>query len=63
MTRTVGIVLFPDVEELDFVGPLEALGAMALYLASLLTDRQTAQNVQQMMDYYPRPTSLEEVHA
>ena len=29
MTRTVGIVLFPDVEELDFVGPLEALGAMA----------------------------------
>jgi putative intracellular protease/amidase len=29
MTRTVGIVLSPDVEELDFVGPLEALGAMA----------------------------------
>src|SRR3972149_7415907 len=29
MTRTVGIVLFPAVEELDFVGPLEALGAMA----------------------------------
>ena len=29
MIRTIGIVLFPDVEELDFVGPLEALGAMA----------------------------------
>jgi len=29
VTRTIGIVLFPDVEELDFVGPLEALGAMA----------------------------------
>ena len=29
MTRTVGIVLFPNVEELDFVGPLEALGGMA----------------------------------
>src|SRR3989304_566110 len=29
MTRTIGIVVFPDVEELDFVGPLEALGAMA----------------------------------
>jgi len=29
VTRTIGIVVFPDVEELDFVGPLEALGAMA----------------------------------
>ena len=29
MTKTIGIVVFPDVEELDFVGPLEALGAMA----------------------------------
>ena len=36
---------------------------MALYLASLLTDRQTAQNVQQMMEYYPQPPSLEEVPA
>ena len=36
---------------------------MALYLASLLTDRQTAQNVQQMMEYYPQPPSLEEVRA
>ncbi|MEX0801159.1 MAG: DJ-1/PfpI family protein [Dehalococcoidia bacterium] len=30
MTRTVGIVLYPDVEELDFVGPLEVLGQMAM---------------------------------
>src|SRR3972149_11326109 len=29
MTSTIGIVVFPDGEELDFVGPLEALGAMA----------------------------------
>jgi transcriptional regulator GlxA family with amidase domain len=36
---------------------------MALYLASLLTDRQTAQNVQKLMEYYPQPPSLEEVHA
>ena len=36
---------------------------MALYLASLLTDRQTAQNVQQMMEYYPQPPSLKEVRA
>jgi len=36
---------------------------MALYLASLLTDRQTAQNVQKMMEYYPQPPSLEEVRA
>lgn len=36
---------------------------MALYLASLLTDRQTAQNVQKLMEYYPQPPSLEEVRA
>jgi transcriptional regulator GlxA family with amidase domain len=29
MTRTIGILLYPDVEELDFVGPLEVLGQMA----------------------------------
>lgn len=28
---------------------------MALYLVSLLTDPQTAQNVQKMMEYYPEP--------
>ena len=36
---------------------------MALYLASRLTDRQTAQNVQKLMEYYPQPPSLEEVPA
>ena len=36
---------------------------MALYLASLLTDRQTAKNVQKLMEYYPQPPSLEEVPA
>ena len=36
---------------------------LALYLASLLTDRQTAQNVQKLMEYYPQPPSLEEVPA
>ncbi len=29
MSKTVGIVVFPQVEELDFVGPLEVLGTMA----------------------------------
>jgi transcriptional regulator GlxA family with amidase domain len=29
MTKTIGIIIFPDVEELDFVGPLEALGGMS----------------------------------
>ena len=29
MTRTLGIVLFPEVEELDFVGPLEVFGTLA----------------------------------
>lgn len=29
MTRTIGIVVFPQVEELDFVGPLEVFGSMA----------------------------------
>jgi len=28
MTRTVGIVLFPGMEELDFVGPLEVFGML-----------------------------------
>ncbi len=28
MTKTVGIVLFPGVEELDFVGPYEVLGGL-----------------------------------
>lgn len=31
MTKTLGIVLFPDVEELDFVGPLEVFGALRKY--------------------------------
>ncbi len=30
MSRTIGIVVFPQVEELDFVGPLEVFGSMAL---------------------------------
>ena len=34
---------------------------MALYLVSLLTDPQTARNVQKMMEYYPQPPALEEV--
>jgi transcriptional regulator GlxA family with amidase domain len=29
MTKTVGIVVYPGVEELDFVGPLEVFGGMA----------------------------------
>ena len=36
---------------------------MALYLVSLLTDPQTARNVQKMMEYYPQPPTLEEVPA
>ena len=28
MTKTLGIVLFPQVEELDFVGPLEVFGTL-----------------------------------
>ncbi len=28
MTKTVGIVLFPGVEELDFVGPYEVFGGL-----------------------------------
>jgi transcriptional regulator GlxA family with amidase domain len=30
MSKTIGIVLFPQVEELDFVGPLEVFGIMAM---------------------------------
>lgn len=32
MSKTVGIVLFPDMEELDFVGPYEVLGAFSRYV-------------------------------
>lgn len=31
-TKTLGILLFPDVEELDFVGPLEVFGALGTYV-------------------------------
>ncbi len=31
MTKTLGIVLFPEVEELDFVGPLEVFGTLAKF--------------------------------
>ena len=30
MTNKIGIILFPEVEDLDFAGPLEVLGNMAL---------------------------------
>ncbi len=30
MTKKIGIILFPEVEDLDFAGPLEVLGNMAL---------------------------------
>ncbi len=32
MTKTAGILLFPEMEELDFVGPLEVLGSFAKYV-------------------------------
>lgn len=32
MTRTVGILLFPDMEELDFVGPFEVFTSFAAYV-------------------------------
>jgi transcriptional regulator GlxA family with amidase domain len=32
MTKTIGMVLFPDVEELDFVGPYEAFGMLAKHM-------------------------------
>ena len=31
MTKTIGIVLFPEVTELDFVGPLEVFGGLAKF--------------------------------
>jgi len=31
LTKTLGIVLFPEVEELDFVGPLEVFGQLAKF--------------------------------
>lgn len=36
---------------------------MALYLISLLKDPATAQRVQQMMEYYPKPPVFDEVRA
>jgi transcriptional regulator GlxA family with amidase domain len=31
MTKTFGIVIFPEVEELDFVGPIEVFGSFARF--------------------------------
>jgi len=48
VTKTVGILLFPDMEELDFVGPLEVLGSFAKYVDKdwqVLTVAQTAEPV------------------
>ena len=48
ITKTVGILLFPDMEELDFVGPLEVLGAFAAYVDKewqVVTIAQTAEPV------------------
>jgi transcriptional regulator GlxA family with amidase domain len=45
MTKTAGILLFPDMEELDFVGPLEVLGSFAKFIGKewqVLTVAQTA---------------------
>jgi hypothetical protein len=36
---------------------------MALYLISLLKDSATAKRVQQMMEYYPKPPTFEEIPA
>ena len=32
MSKTAGVLLFPDMEELDFVGPLEVLGSFAKFV-------------------------------
>ena len=32
MTKTIGMVLFPEVEELDFVGPYEAFGMLSKHM-------------------------------
>ena len=48
MTRTVGILLFPDMEELDFVGPYEVLTSFAAYVDKewqVVTVAQTAEPV------------------
>ena len=48
MTKTVGILLFPEMEELDFVGPLEVLGAFSKYVDKewqVITVAQTAEPV------------------
>jgi transcriptional regulator GlxA family with amidase domain len=45
VSKTVGILLFPDMEELDFVGPHEVLGAFAKYVDKdwdVVTVAQTA---------------------
>lgn len=47
--KTLGIVLFPEVEELDFVGPLEVFGALGKYIAKdwqVVTVAETAEPVQ-----------------
>jgi transcriptional regulator GlxA family with amidase domain len=48
MTKTVGILLFTEVEELDFVGPLEVLASFARYIDKdwqIVTVAETAEPV------------------
>lgn len=48
MTKTIGILLFPDMEELDFAGPYEVLTAFAMYVDKswqVVTVAQTAEPV------------------
>jgi transcriptional regulator GlxA family with amidase domain len=53
MTKTIGILLFPEMEELDFVGPLEVLGSFAKYVDKewqVVTVAQTAEPVKGAKD-------------
>jgi transcriptional regulator GlxA family with amidase domain len=48
VTKTFGIVIFPDVEELDFVGPIEVFGSFAKYFDKdwqVITIAETAEPV------------------
>jgi transcriptional regulator GlxA family with amidase domain len=48
MTKTFGILIFPDVEELDFVGPIEVFGSFAKYFDKdwqVVTIAQTSEPV------------------
>lgn len=54
LSLNTSIVIFPSVEELDWVGPWEVF-TMAKQMGAELFGEDTTHDVQEHMEYYPQP--------